>query len=102
VFVSFKSWITLINIILVIKSRRLAWAGYVACIGDRRGSYRVSVGNLRERTQFDNLFVDGRIILIFTIKKWVWVGTRLIWLRIGTGLAGSCDCDSNLTFPQDE
>jgi hypothetical protein len=32
------------NIIRVIKSRRLRWAGYVACMGDRRGAYRDLVG----------------------------------------------------------
>jgi hypothetical protein len=32
------------NIILVIKSRRLRWAGHVARMGKRRGAYRASVG----------------------------------------------------------
>ena len=32
------------NIIWVIKSRRMRWAGHVACTGDRRGVYRVLVG----------------------------------------------------------
>jgi len=32
------------NIIRVIKSRRMRWAGHVAHVGERRGVYRVSVG----------------------------------------------------------
>jgi len=32
-----------LNIILVIKSR-MRWAGHVACIGEKRGIYRVLVG----------------------------------------------------------
>jgi hypothetical protein len=32
------------NIIRVIKSRRLRWAGHVARMGDRRGAYRTLVG----------------------------------------------------------
>jgi hypothetical protein len=32
------------NIIRVIKSRRIRWEGHVACIGKRRGSYRILVG----------------------------------------------------------
>jgi hypothetical protein len=32
------------NIIRVIKSRRMRWAGHVACMGDRRGVYMVLVG----------------------------------------------------------
>jgi hypothetical protein len=32
-----------LNIIRVIKSRRMRWAGHVACIGEGRGFYRVLV-----------------------------------------------------------
>ena len=32
------------DIIQVIKSRRLSWAGHVARMGERRGAYRVLVG----------------------------------------------------------
>jgi hypothetical protein len=32
------------NIVRVIKSRRMGWAGHVACIGEGRGVYRVLVG----------------------------------------------------------
>jgi len=28
----------------VITSRRMRWAGHVACVGERRGAYRVLVG----------------------------------------------------------
>jgi hypothetical protein len=34
------------NIIRVMKSRRLRWAGYVARMGERRGKYRALVGKL--------------------------------------------------------
>jgi hypothetical protein len=32
------------NIVQVIKSRRMRWAGHVACMGEGRGAYRVLVG----------------------------------------------------------
>ena len=32
------------NIIWVIKSRRMRWAGLVACVGEKRGVYRILVG----------------------------------------------------------
>jgi hypothetical protein len=32
------------NIVRVIKSRRMRWAGHVTCIGEGRGVYRVLVG----------------------------------------------------------
>jgi hypothetical protein len=31
------------NIIRVIRSKRIRWAGHVACVRDRRGAYRVLV-----------------------------------------------------------
>jgi len=33
------------NIVRVIKSRRMRWAGQVARMGERRGVYRILVGN---------------------------------------------------------
>jgi hypothetical protein len=35
------------NIVRVIKSRRMRWAGHVACMGEGRGAYRVLVGRLK-------------------------------------------------------
>ena len=32
------------NIVWVIKSRRMRWTGHVACMGEKRGVYRVLVG----------------------------------------------------------
>jgi len=51
------------NIVRVIKSRRMRWAGNVARMGERRGVYRVLVGNLRERDHLGDPGVDWRIIL---------------------------------------
>ena len=36
---------SLLNIVRVIKSRRMRWAGHVAHIGEERGAYSVLVGN---------------------------------------------------------
>jgi len=55
-------------------------------MGERRGVYRVLVGNLRERDRLGDPGVDGRIILRWIFRKWdVGVWTGLNWLRIGTG-----------------
>jgi hypothetical protein len=37
------------NIIQVIKSRRMRWAGHVACMGEGRGAYRILVGRTEGR-----------------------------------------------------
>jgi hypothetical protein len=54
------------NIIRVIKSRRLRWAGHVARMGKRRSAYRVLVGKPQGRNHLEDPGVDGRIIL-----KWI-------------------------------
>jgi hypothetical protein len=38
------------NIVKVIKSRRMRWAGHVACMGEGRGVYMVLVGRLEGKT----------------------------------------------------
>jgi hypothetical protein len=37
------------NIIRVIKSRRMRWAGHVACLREKRGAYRILVGRPARR-----------------------------------------------------
>jgi len=39
------------NIVRVIKSRRMSWAGHVARIGEERGVYRFSVGKREGKRQ---------------------------------------------------
>jgi hypothetical protein len=68
------------NIVRVIKSRRVRWAGHVERMGERC-VYRVLLGNLREGP-----VVDERIILRWIFRRWdagEWTG--LIWLSRGTG-----------------
>jgi len=45
----------------------MRWAKYVAHNGEKRGSYRVLVGNLWERDHCEG----GRIILKWIIKHWM-------------------------------
>jgi len=37
---------------------------------ERRGTYRVLVGNLRERNHSEDRGVDGRILFIWVVKNW--------------------------------
>ena len=73
------------NIVRVIKSRRMRWAGHVART-EGEVCTRFWWGNLRERDHWGDQDVDGRIILRWILRKWegvVWTGWS--WLRIGTG-----------------
>jgi hypothetical protein len=57
------------DIIRVIKSRRMRWAGHVARMGDGRVAYRVWWGDLREGDHLENSGVNGRKILKWIFKK---------------------------------
>ena len=71
------------NIVRVIKSRRMRWAGHVARMGEERAVYRVLVGKPEGKRP---LGVDGWIILGRISRRWdVGVWTGLVWPRIETG-----------------
>jgi hypothetical protein len=67
------------NIIQVIKLKRMRWAGFVACMEDRRGEMHTSFwwGNLRERDHLEDPSIDGRVILRKFFRKWVGGGHGL-------------------------
>jgi hypothetical protein len=74
------------NIIRVIKSRRMRWAGHIARMGEGTGTYRILVGRPEGRRPLgrprrrweDNIKMD-----LEEVGCGAWTG--LIWLRIGTG-----------------
>jgi hypothetical protein len=72
-------------IIWVIKSRRMRWAGHVACMGKRAVHTGFWWEELREGDHLRDPGVDGRIILKWIFKVWDGALTELSWLRIGTG-----------------
>ena len=74
------------NIVRVIKSRRMRWAGHVASMEKGRGVHKVLVGKHEGKSHWGDQEVDGRIILRWILRKWEGVvGTGWSWLRIGTG-----------------
>jgi len=50
------------NIVEVIKSRRMRWAGHVAGTGERRGVYRVLVGKPEGKSHLGDPDIDGSIL----------------------------------------
>jgi len=71
------------NIIRVIKSRRMRWAGHVARMGERERRIHVHPEGKRP---LGRPSVNGKIILRWIFRKWdVGEWTGLIWLRIRTG-----------------
>jgi len=58
------------NIVRVIKSRRMRWAGHVARMGEEIGSVGSWWGNQREGDHWGDLGVDGWIILGWISRRW--------------------------------
>ena len=74
------------NIVLMIKSRRMRWAGHMARMGRRGGRIGSWWVNRTERYHWGDLGVDGCIILGWISRRGdVGMWTGLGWPRIGTG-----------------
>jgi len=48
----------------------MRWEGHIACMGERRGVYRVLVGKPEGRNHLDDLVIGGRIILKWIFRNW--------------------------------
>jgi hypothetical protein len=76
----------LTNIVWVVKSKRMRWAGHVARMGEGEVFTGFWWGSLREVDHWGDPDIDGRIILRWIFRKCEGVmGTGWSGLRIGTG-----------------
>jgi hypothetical protein len=57
------------NIVKVIKSRRMRWVGYVACMGAGEVFTGFWLGGLKVRDRWEELGVAGRITLRWKIAR---------------------------------
>ena len=74
------------NIVRVMKSKIMGWAGRVALMGREEAYTGFWWKKLRKRDHLEDPGVDGRIILKWIFRKWdveAWTGSS--WLKIGTG-----------------
>jgi hypothetical protein len=75
------------NVVWVIKSSRMRWAGHNRAYMWRGDVYRgFWWGNLNERDQLEDPSLDQRVVLSWNFRNLdvgAWTGSK--WLRIGTG-----------------
>jgi invasion protein IalB len=59
-----------LNVVRVIRARRMRWAGHVASAGDKGNAYRIVVAKPEGKrlSMLGNLNVDGRIIFKSILK----------------------------------
>jgi len=75
-----------LNIVRMIKSRRMRWAGHVARMGEERGVYRILVGKPEGQRPLGRPRRRWWIILGWIARRWdVGIWTGLGWPRIRTG-----------------
>ena len=68
----------------MIKSRRLRWARHVVRMEEVRSAFKILTGKPTGKRPLGRLGVDGRTILEWTLKRWVFMRRiGLIRLRIG-------------------
>jgi hypothetical protein len=48
----------------------MGWVEYVARTGKKRNVCRVLVGNPQRKNHFEELWLDGIVVLKLTLKKW--------------------------------
>jgi hypothetical protein len=76
---SFITCTLLPNIIRMIKSRRMRWAGHVARMGEKMNAYRILMGKPEEKRLLGRpkcRWVDNSVMELTEI------GTGLIWLML--------------------
>jgi hypothetical protein len=83
------------NIIRVIKSRRLRWAGHVARMGERRGAYRALLGKPEGRRPLGRPRRRWEDNVKMFLREVAWGGHRLGRSGSGQGeVESSCECDN--------
>jgi hypothetical protein len=65
----FHNWYALPNVIMIVKSRSKRWAEHVACVGEKKNSYRVMVGKSERKIPLEIVGIAGMIIFRWLLMK---------------------------------
>jgi hypothetical protein len=82
------------NIIWVIKSRRLRWAGHVARMGERRGAYRALMGKPDGRRPLGRPRHRWEYNIKIDIREVGWGGGGMDWIDLtqDMNMWWACEC----------
>jgi hypothetical protein len=74
------------NIMWESKLRRMRWGGHVACMGDKRGAYRVLMGKPERKRPLGRPWHGWKDNIKMDLQEVRWEAwTELIFIRIWTG-----------------
>jgi hypothetical protein len=74
------------NIIWLIKLRRISLVGHIACMGERRGAYKVLVGKHEGKRPLGRSRCRWEDVIKVNLQEAGWgVWSGLMWFRIGAG-----------------
>ena len=68
------------NVVRVIKPRRMRWTGHAACTGNRRGAYRVLMGNPEGKRRLERLWRRWEHNIRMDLQEVGWGGMDWIYL----------------------
>ena len=78
----------------------MRWAGHVACMGQRKGAYRVLVVKPERKSYLGDPGVDGRIELKWIYRKWDRKAvTGYSWLRTARAWRALVNAVMNIRIP---
>jgi hypothetical protein len=81
-----------LNVIRVIKSRKMRWSGHVACTGDTRNVHKFVVGTSAGRRIFERPNRRWENIIKIDLRETGREGVDWVHVQSGQGpLAGSCE-----------
>jgi hypothetical protein len=68
---------------MIVKSKKLGWAGYVTCMSEMRNAYKIEIGKSEMKKCFGKLRFKRKDHIKMDLKKQCgMLYTGLIWLRI--------------------
>jgi hypothetical protein len=57
------------NIVTIIKTRKMVWAGHITCLGEMRNAYKILVQKPEGRYHLEDLGIDAEVNIRMDLKR---------------------------------